>query len=368
METQDIVYMNRAIELADRGRGRVNPNPLVGAVLVKDGRIIGEGWHERYGGWHAERNAFGHCQENPAGATLYVTLEPCCHYGKTPPCTEAVIEHGIARVVVGLVDPNPLVAGKGIQALRNAGIEVVTGVEEEKVREQNRVFLKFIAERMPWVVMKTAMTLDGKIAAHTGDSRWVTGEEARRRVQEMRRTYMGIMVGAGTVKADNPLLNCRLEGEVRQPVRIVVDSGAALGLDCRLVETAGEYRTVVAHTRRASAEKLQALQERGVETLPCPEKDGRVDLEALLRQLAERGIDSVLLEGGGALNESFLRAGLVDEVCAFIAPKLIGGEGAKTPVEGRGIARMNDAIAVRDVVVEKVGEDLLVRGKIVNDR
>ena len=297
-----------------------------------------------------------------------MTLEPCCHYGKTPPCTEAVIEHGIARVVVGLVDPNPLVAGKGIQALRNAGIEVVTGVGEEKVREQNRVFLKFIAERMPWVVMKTAMTLDGKIAAHTGDSRWVTGEEARRRVQEMRRTYMSIMVGAGTVKADNPLLNCRLEEEVRQPVRIVVDSGAALGLDCQLVETAREYRTIVAHTRRASAEKLRALQERGVETLCCPEKDCRVDLEALLRQLAERGIDSVLLEGGGALNESFLRAGLVDEVCAFIAPKLIGGEGAKTPVEGRGIARMNDAIAVRDVVVEKVGEDLLVRGKIVNDR
>ena len=219
--------MNRARILADRGRGWVNPNPLVGAVIVKDGRIIGEGWHERYGGLHAERNAFKQCTEDPAGATLYVTLEPCCHYGKTPPCTEAVIENRIARVVVGLLDPNPLVAGKGIEMLRKAGIVVETGVEEEKLREQNRVFLKYITTRRPWIVMKTAMTLDGKIAAYTGDSHWVTGEESRKKVQEMRSVLMGIMVGSGTVKADDPLLNCRLKGEVRQPVRIIVDSTAA---------------------------------------------------------------------------------------------------------------------------------------------
>lgn len=364
METEDIRYMNRAIELADRGKGWVNPNPLVGAVLVKDGRIIGEGWHERYGGLHAERNAFKHCGEDPVGATLYVTLEPCCHYGKTPPCTEAILEHRIARVVVGLTDPNPLVAGEGMEILRRAGIEVVAGVEESRIREQNRVFLKYITSRMPWVVMKTAMTLDGKIAAYTGDSRWVTGEEARLRVQEMRRTYMGIMVGTGTVKADNPMLNCRLEGEVRQPVRIVVDSGAGLDLNCRLVETARQYRMIVVHTRRALSGKLSVLRDKGVELLLCQEKEGRVDLADMLRQLGHSGIDSILLEGGGQLNESFLKAGLVDEVCAFVAPKLIGGKEAKTPVEGEGIARMSEAITLRQVKVETVGEDVLITGYI----
>ena len=217
METKDIEYMNRAIALARKGTGWVNPNPLVGAVLVKDGRIIGEGWHERCGGLHAERNAFRNCRESAEGATLYVTLEPCCHYGKTPPCTEAVIENRIARVVVGLTDPNPLVAGKGIAQLRAAGIEVVAGVEEAAIRDLNRVFLKYITTGLPWVVLKTAMTLDGKIAAYTGDSKWVTGEAARHRVQEMRSEHMAIMAGIGTVRADDPLLNCRLEGDVRQP-------------------------------------------------------------------------------------------------------------------------------------------------------
>lgn len=362
METKDREYMNRARILADRGRGWVNPNPLVGAVIVKDGRIIGEGWHERYGGLHAERNAFKQCTEDPAGATLYVTLEPCCHYGKTPPCTEAVIENRIARVVVGLLDPNPLVAGKGIEMLRKAGIVVETGVEEEKLREQNRVFLKYITTRRPWIVMKTAMTLDGKIAAYTGDSHWVTGEESRKKVQEMRSVLMGIMVGSGTVKADDPLLNCRLKGEVRQPVRIIVDSTAAIATDSQLVRTADRYRTLVAHTSRADAGKLVQLQQKGVETILCPGCDNRVDLQALTTKLGQAGIDSVLLEGGGELNEAFLRQGLVDEVYAFIAPKLIGGKDAKTPVEGKGIAWMKEAIALQSVSIEKVGEDFLIKG------
>lgn len=360
--------MDRAIELADRGKGWVNPNPLVGAVIVKNGRIIGEGWHERYGGLHAERNAFKHCQENPEGATMYVTLEPCCHYGKTPPCTEAIIERGIVRVVVGLIDPNPLVAGKGMKLLRKAGIEVISGVEEERIREQNRIFLKYITTGMPWVVLKTAMTLDGKIAAYTGDSCWVTGEESRQKVQDMRRTYMGIMVGAGTVRADNPLLNCRLEGEVRQPVRVVVDSKATLLPGCKLIETAGLYRTIVAHTQEAAVEKLSELRAEGVELLLCPESAEGVDLKALLKQLGSLGIDSVLLEGGGQLNASFLRVGLVDEIFAFIAPKIIGGKEAKTPVEGQGIARMNDAVSVQDVVTERIGNDILIRGKVVYKR
>lgn len=354
--------MNRAIELAARGEGWVNPNPLVGAVLVKDGQVIGEGWHERYGGWHAERNAFGNCRVSPEGATLYVTLEPCCHHGKTPPCTEAVIGHGVARVVVGLLDPNPLVAGKGIAQLREAGIAVEAGVEEERIREQNRVFLKYITTRRPWVVMKTAMTLDGKIAAWTGDSRWVTGEEARQRVQRLRARWMGILVGSGTVVADDPLLTCRLEGEVRQPVRVVADSRAAIPLDAQLVRTAGVYRTAVAHTAAAPAEKLDALRQRGVETWLCGEEEGHVRLADLLDRFGAEGVDSVLLEGGGALNEAFLRQELVDEVWAFVAPKFIGGSAAKTPVEGRGFERMSEAVALRQVAVEQVGEDVLIRG------
>lgn len=358
--------MDRAIVLAERGMGWVNPNPLVGAVIVKDGRILAEGWHEQYGGLHAERNAFKNCHEDPAGATMYVTLEPCCHYGKTPPCTEAVIEHRIARVVVGMCDPNPLVAGKGIEILRKAGIEVTTGVREEKIREQNKVFLKYITTRQPWVVLKTAMTLDGKIAAFTGDSYWVTGEKARMRVQEMRRNCMGIIVGAGTVQMDNPLLNCRLDGNVRQPIRIIIDSGARIALNSRLVETAREYRTIVAHTGRAGTEKLSALSEKGVELLACAEEENRVDLGDLMRQLGGMGIDSVLLEGGGQLNESFLRRGLVDEVYTFIAPKIIGGSEAKTPVEGSGIAKMSEAIQLKEINCERIGEDILVKGRIIH--
>lgn len=362
METEDIKFMNRAIELAEKGVGWVNPNPLVGAVIVRDGRIIGEGWHEQYGGLHAERNAFKNCGEDASGATMYVTLEPCCHYGKTPPCTEAVIEHKITRVVVGMTDPNPLVAGKGIQILREAGIEVVTGVHEEKIREQNRIFLKYITTKRPWIVMKTAMTLDGKIAAYTGDARWVTGMEARQRVQELRRTCMGIMVGKGTVKADDPLLNYRLEDRGRQPVRIVVDSLADIGLDSRLVKSAGEYPLIVAHTAKAGEIKLALLNNSGVETLCCRTQDGRVDLQDLLEQLGRKGIDSILLEGGGELNEAFIRQGLVDEVYSFIAPKIVGGKEAKTPVEGNGFARMGEAVELEQIHVETIGNDILIRG------
>ena len=364
---EDIRYMNYAIELAERGKGWVNPNPLVGAVVVKEGRIIGEGWHERYGGLHAERNALKNCRENPAGSTMYVTLEPCCHYGKTPPCTEAIIEHQIARVVVGLEDPNPLVAGKGIERLRAAGIEVISGVEEKKLQAQNRVFLKYITTQMPYVILKTAMTLDGKIATRTGHSQWVTGEEARHRVQEMRKTYMGIMVGAGTAKIDDPLLNCRLLGEIRQPIRIILDSAANLSLNSQLVKTAKKYRTIVVHTQRASVDRLMALCKEGVELLLCEEKENHVDLVVMLKQLRSLGIDSILLEGGGELNESFLSHGLVDEVCAFIAPKLIGGREAKTPIEGQGFATMNDAVLLDDVVVECVGKDILICGKVKKD-
>ncbi len=365
MGKEDLIYMRRAIELADRGCGFVNPNPLVGAVIVKDGKVIGEGWHERYGQWHAERNALLTAKEDTAGATMYVTLEPCCHYGKTPPCTEAIIEHKIAKVVVGIADPNPLVAGKGMTLLREAGIEVICGVEEERIREQNKIFLKYIETGMPWVALKTASTLDGKIAAYTGDSKWITGEESRAKVQEIRARLMAVMVGIGTVLADDPLLNCRIvDREVRQPIRIIVDSNARLPLNSRIVQTATVYRTIVAHTRFAAEEQLQQLREHGVETLLCNEEEGLVRVEDLCRKLGKSGIDSVLLEGGGSLNFSFLNKGLVDEIYAFIAPKIIGGMNAKTAVEGEGFSRMADAIDLKITDVLNAGQDILLKLRI----
>ena len=364
---EDIEYMRRAMELAERGVGFTNPNPMVGAVIVKGGKVIGEGWHERCGEWHAERKAFKNCPVPAEGATMYVTLEPCCHYGKTPPCTEAIIEHGIARVVVGMEDPNPLVAGKGIALLREAGIEVVCGVEEEALREQNRVFLKYISTKLPWVAMKTAMTLDGKIATRTGDSKWITGAEARAYVHELRHRFMAIVVGIGTAVADDPLLNCRIEGRgVRQPIRVVVDSNARLSLDSQLVKTAGEYRTIVAHTRFAPEESVKALREAGVEMLLCKEKEGLVDVRNLLELLGQSGIDSILLEGGGSLNYTFLAEGLADELYAFIAPKIVGGMNAKTPVEGAGMEKMADAINLELENVLNVGHDVLLKLKVKN--
>lgn len=361
---EDIEYMRRAMELAERGVGFTNPNPMVGAVIVKGGKVIGEGWHERCGEWHAERNAFKNCAVSAEGATMYVTLEPCCHYGKTPPCTEAIIEHGIARVVIGMEDPNPLVAGKGIALLREAGIEVVCGVEEEALREQNRVFLKYISTKLPWVAMKTAMTLDGKIATRTGDSKWITGAEARAYVHELRHRFMAIVVGIGTAVADDPLLNCRIEGRgVRQPIRVVVDSNARLSLGSQLVKTAGEYRTIVAHTRFALEERVKALRETGVEMLLCKEKEGLVDVRNLLELLGQSGIDSILLEGGGSLNYTFLAEGLADELYAFIAPKIVGGMNAKTPVEGAGMEKMADAINLELTNVLNIGDDVLLKLK-----
>ena len=364
---EDIEYMRRAMELAERGVGFTNPNPMVGAVIVKGGKGSGEGWHERCGEWHAERNAFKNCTVSAEGATMYVTLEPCCHYGKTPPCTEAIIEHGIARVVIGMEDPNPLVAGKGIAFLREAGIEVVCGIEEEALREQNRVFLKYISTRLPWVALKAAMTLDGKIATRTGDSKWITGAEARAYVHELRHRFMAILVGIGTAVADDPLLNCRIEGRgVRQPIRVVVDSNARLSLESQLVQTAEEYRTIVAYTRFAPEERVKALREAGVEMLLCEEKEGLVDVRNLLELLGQFGIDSILLEGGGNLNYTFLSEGLVDELYAFVAPKIVGGMSAKTPVEGTGVEKMADAINLELKNVLNIGDDVLLKLKVKN--
>ncbi len=360
----NINYMQRAIALAKKGGGFVHPNPLVGCVVVKNGEIIAEGYHKRYGGFHAERNPLNACTTDPKGATLYVTLEPCCHVGKTPPCTDIIIEKGIRKVVVGILDPNPLVSGKGVKKLQDAGIEVVTGIEENSIKELNKVFLKFIKTRQPYVLMKYAMTMDGKIASRSGDSKWITGEASRQVVHALRSEMMGIVVGRGTVSADNPMLNCRLDGQPHQPIRIVIDRKASLSPASRLAQTATEYRTIVAHTDAAMPEHLNALQEKGVETVCCLAKDGSVDICDFVNRMGAQGINSLLLEGGASLNASFLEAGCVDEVYAFIAPKIIGGSAALSPVSGKGFQMMSEAIALEHLSIENIGCDLLMKGKI----
>ncbi len=357
-------FMNIAIELAKKGEGWVNPNPLVGAVIVKNGAVIGEGFHQLYGGLHAERNALKNCTVSPEGATMFVTLEPCCHYGKTPPCTEAIIESKIAKVVIAALDPNPLVAGKGVEQLKNAGIEVVVGVLGEQAQQMNRAFIKYITTSIPWVVMKWAMSLDGKIATRTGSSKWVTGAEARTFTHKLRAKYVAIMVGVGTAGIDNPMLNCRTDGEVRQPIRVVVDSGARLSLESNIVKTASQYRTILAHTCKADSEVLNKLCVNGVEPLLCSSDRGRVDISDLLLKLGALKIDSILLEGGGELNEAFVKASLVDELYAFIAPKIVGGRAAKTPVEGEGVEFMSEAVTLKDIVIEPIGKDILINGLI----
>ncbi|MDO5591048.1 MAG: bifunctional diaminohydroxyphosphoribosylaminopyrimidine deaminase/5-amino-6-(5-phosphoribosylamino)uracil reductase RibD [Lachnospiraceae bacterium] len=362
----DEFYMRRAIELAKKARGFTNPNPLVGAVIVKDGRIIGEGCHERYGELHAERNAIAALTESAEGATIYVTLEPCCHYGKTPPCTEAIIEQKIGRVVIGSRDPNPKVAGKGAKKLREAGIVV----EEDFLRDEcdalNPVFFHYITTKTPYVVMKYAMTADGKIATKTGASKWITGEEARNRVHTMRHEYMSILVGIGTVLADDPMLNVRIEG-LKSPIRVVCDSKLRIPLESQIVRTAGEYRTIVAYVDGEN-EKEAALADAKVELLKIPSESETVDLKNLMQKLGEMGIDSVFIEGGGTLNENALRSGIVQEVKAFIAPKIFGGAGVKTPVEGIGVAEVNEAVLMELTNISKIGEDILAEYKVLEER
>ena len=340
-------YMLRAIELARGGLGWTSPNPLVGAVIVKNGRIIGEGYHERCGELHAERNAIASLTESAEGATLYVTLEPCCHYGKTPPCTEAILEQKIARVVIGSRDPNPLVAGKGAAILRAAGVRVEEDFMREECDALNPVFFHYITKKTPYVVMKYAMTADGKIAARTGDSKWITGESARKKVQELRHQYMGIMAGIGTVLADDPMLNVRVEGW-KSPVRIVCDSKLRIPPGSQIVKSAEKYRTIVAYAEQKNAkEKIKILHTMGVETIYCPDEKNQIDLKKLMADLGNRGIDSILLEGGGTLNDSALRAGIVKEVQAFVAPKLFGGVAGKTPVEGIGVELPSEAVELK---------------------
>lgn len=358
----DSIMMQRALELAKNGTGRTSPNPLVGAVIVKNGKIIGEGWHNEYGGPHAEISAIRSLKESAEGATIYVTLEPCSHYGKTPPCSDAIIEHKFSKVVIAMLDPNPLVAGNGIKKLLDHGIEVKTDVRLDEAVTLNEPFIKFITTKKPLMVLKTAMTLDGKIASATGDSRWVSSKESLEYTHQLRHKYSGIMVGIGTILADNPTLTARPGID---PHRIIVDSSARIPLTANVLNIANsEGKTIIATTERAPKDKIKALEALGAEVLILPQINGQVDLSEMVIRLGERSIDSVLVEGGAELNYSLLKTGLIDKVISFIAPKIIGGKDAKTPVGGDGIPVMNDAIKISKSSVSIIGSDVMIEGYI----
>ncbi len=351
--------MRRALELAERGRGWVEPNPMVGAVVVRDGGIVGEGWHERFGGPHAEPNAIAAAGEGCRGATLYVTLEPCTHHGKTPPCVPAVVAAGFARVVAAMVDPDPRNQGRGIQQLRAAGLEVEVGLLEAEAQRLNAPFAKLTTRGLPFVTAKWAMSLDGKSATRTRDSRWVSSEPSRQLVHVLRGQADAILVGIGTVLADDPLLTARPPGP-RVAARIVADSQARLPPDCRLVRSVAEAPLVVATTESAPADRRAALAAAGAEVLVLPVEGARVCLRALMAELGRRRMTNVLLEGGGELAAAALAAGLVDKLLVFVAPKIVGGRDAPTPVEGEGVAAMAQALKAREWTVRRVGDDALI--------
>jgi diaminohydroxyphosphoribosylaminopyrimidine deaminase/5-amino-6-(5-phosphoribosylamino)uracil reductase len=357
----DVQYMQQALELARGGLGFVSPNPLVGCVLVKDGAVVGRGYHQRFGGPHAEVYALQEAGPQGRGAVLYVNLEPCSHMGKTPPCADAVIQAGVSRVVVALRDPNPLVAGTGLARLAAAGIAVTVGVCEEAAHKLNETFVKYITTRRPFVTLKSAITLDGKIATRTGVSQWITGELARQEGHRLRHAADAILVGIGTVLQDDPQLTTRLpDGLGVNPLRVIVDSTLRVPLQAQVTDVASDRRTLIVTTARAPMAHREALCTRGVEVVCLPAYgDGWVDLEALFRYLGERGVASVLVEGGATLSATLLRRRLVDKVLLFVAPKIIGGDGISV-VGPCGVETMEQVINLRDVVSQRLGNDVLL--------
>ncbi len=357
-------YMRLALELAAQARGRTSPNPLVGAVIVRDGKIIGQGFHKKAGTPHAEVHALREAGEQARGAVMYVTLEPCSYYGRTPPCSQAVVDAGLAEVYVAMEDPNPKVAGQGIRQIRNAGISVAVGIMEKEARRLNEAFIKYITTQKPFVLLKAAMTLDGRIAARTGHARWVTGLEARQRVHRIRDEYDAILVGINTVIADDPELTCRLPGGEggHDPVRVILDSRARTPLTAWVLQVDSPAATIIVTTDAAPPENVTALKAAGAEIIIVTNRDGRVDLPELLTELGRREISSLLVEGGAEVSAAFLNMALVDKVLWFIAPKLVGGRDAPGPVGGAGHEQMDKALALRDMTWGQVGNDIYVEG------
>lgn len=352
--------MLRAIELAKLGAGNVSPNPLVGAVIAKNNKIIGEGYHMKYGENHAEVNALKNATSSVEGADIYVTLEPCSHYGNTPPCAKAIAESGIKRVYIGTRDPNPKVSGKGIEILKSAGIDVIEGVCEKDCRELNQVFFKYISTSMPYVILKYAMTLDGKIATVTGDSKWISNELSREYVHNIRGNTTGIMVGINTVIKDDPLLTCRINGK-RNPIRIIVDTRLRIPENSKVLK---DNNCIIATDINSDENKIKRLSDRGIRVIKCNTENDKIDLSDMLKQLGKLKIDSILLEGGGTLNYSFISNGLVDKVIAFIAPKIVGGSTALSPVEGDGIKYIKDALELGNVKNQSFDNDICIEAYV----
>jgi len=355
--------MRRALRLAKRGR--TSPNPMVGAVVVRDGRIVGEGFHPRAGEPHAEVFALRAAGEAAKEATLYVTLEPCCHYGRTPPCTKTIIQAGVARVVAAMVDPNPRIQGKGLKKLQDAGIEISIGLLEDQAQRLNEAYIKYITTGLPFVRLKMAVTLDGKIATNTGESRWITGEVARRYVHKLRSRADAVVVGIGTILKDNPRLTARSASGVQmghQPARVVVDSMARTPPDAAIFEAPGGL--IIAATKRAPDERLRRLEQMGACILLLNDVAERVDLTALASELAAGGMINVLVEGGGELAAGFLEAKLVDAVTFLTAPKILGGREAPTAVEGMGVRSLDEAINLQNIRVRRFGEDVCIEGYV----
>ncbi len=361
--TTDRKFMEHALTLASQARGYTSPNPMVGAVIVKDGEIVGEGYHQKAGEAHAEIHALDQAKGLAEGATMYVTLEPCCHWGRTPPCTESVIRAKLANVFVSMKDPNPQVAGKGIRQLHEAGIRVQVGLCEEKSQQLNEVFIKYITTQCPFVILKSAISLDGKIATASGESQWITSEASRLKGHEVRAQVDAILVGVGTVLQDNPSLTTRLPDRMNaDPIRVIVDSRGRTPLGAKIFNLDSNSGTLIAVTPNAPLKKIEALESAGVDVLTIEERNERVCLKALMRELGRREITSVLIEGGGEINAAALQAGIVDKLMFFIASKLIGGKDAPGPIGGLGISRLAEAYELCNVKTSKIGADLLIEG------
>jgi diaminohydroxyphosphoribosylaminopyrimidine deaminase/5-amino-6-(5-phosphoribosylamino)uracil reductase len=363
----DEKYMRLAMQLAGNAIGRTSPNPLVGAVIVKDNRVVGCGWHRKAGTPHAEVHALNQAGELAQDADVYVTLEPCAHYGKTPPCAKALVEAKVKNVYGGLLDVNPKVAGKGFKILEDAGIHVEYGFLQDELRKQNEVFFKWIEHKKPFIVLKAAMTLDGKIATATGQSKWITNETSRAYGYKLRDIYDGIMVGINTVIEDNPMLTARVDGG-KNPIRIVVDSSLKIDINANVVQDKSA-KTIVATTDKADKDKILKLQAQNVDVIVVDkDENDKVDIEKLLDILGQQNICSILVEGGATLSGSFVAKKLVDKVYFFIAPKIVGGKEAKTPVAGTGILNLQEALSLKDIQIEKLEEDILIIGRVDKDK
>ena len=355
--------MKEALSLARQGAGKVSPNPMVGALVVKGGKVVGKGYHERFGAPHAEAVALAEAGSRARGGTLYVNLEPCTHSGKTPPCVDEIISNGIESVVVAIKDPNPVNNGKGLKTLEKAGISIITGVLAEEALRLNEAFIKYITTGLPLVSIKIAQSLDGKIATKYGESRWITGARARERVHNLRAFSDCVMVGINTVLKDDPLLTARPKNKMsfKEPLRVVLDAHLRMPRTANVV-LKGESPTLIATTRDIPAGKVAWFKKNGVEVLPLLPKGEGVSLKSLLRELALRGIASVLVEGGGETIASFVEERLVDKIYYFIAPKIIGGRDAPTSCDGKGAGALSQALALHNISVEKVGDDILITG------